>query len=212
MIDVSVVIPTFRRRELLLEAIQSVLRQPGVSVEIIVVDDSPEGSARDTVASVRDRRVHYFKSPSPSGGKPALVRNYGASKANGRYVHFLDDDDIVADGYYRDAIALFDAHPDCGVVFGRIQPFSRPHSAALDHERAFFNRAARRTRFWSGLSSRWALTASLLFLETLLVNSACMIRRKHVESLGGYDAQIHLTEDVDSRTRGWRGRRSRHPR
>jgi glycosyltransferase involved in cell wall biosynthesis len=43
MIDVSVVIPTFRRRALLLEAILSVLRQPQVSIEIIVADDSPEG-------------------------------------------------------------------------------------------------------------------------------------------------------------------------
>jgi GT2 family glycosyltransferase len=197
MTDVSVVIPTFRRCELLLAAIQSVLRQPDVSVEIIVVDDSPEGSARDAVASVRDPRVRYFQSETPSGGKPALVRNFGASKTTGPYVHFLDDDDLVADGYYRDAIAVFKSHPDCGVVFGRIQPFSEPESTSLDPERAFFSRAARRTRFWSSLGSRWAMTASLLFMPTLLVNSACLIRREHIESLGGYDAQLLLNEDVD---------------
>jgi len=202
MIDVSVVIPTFRRCELLLEAIRSVLRQPAmgqpnVSVEIIVVDDSPEGSARDAVAGLHDARIRYFQSETPSGGRPALVRNYGASKTNGRYVHFLDDDDLVADGYYRDAVAVFESHPDCGVVFGQIQPFSEPDSAALDHERAFFSRAARRTRFWSSLSSRRALTASLLFMPTLLVNSACLIRREHVNSLGGYDAHLLLNEDVD---------------
>jgi len=197
MIDVSVVIPTFRRCELLLEAIRSVLRQPDVSVEIIVVDDSPEGSAREAVASVGDGRVQYFQSATPSGGKPALVRNYGASKTHGRYIHFLDDDDLVADGYYRDAVAVFESHPDCGVVFGRIQPFAKPDSAALAHESAFFRRAARRTRFWSSLGSRWAVTASLLFTPTLLVNSACLIRREHVASLGGYDAHILLNEDVD---------------
>jgi len=197
MIDVSVVIPTFRRRELLLEAIESALRQTGVSVEVIVVDDSPEGSARDAVEKITDRRVRYFQSETPSGGKPALVRNYGAHKATGRLIHFLDDDDLVAQNYYRDAVAAFEAHPGCGVVFGQIQPFSVPDSAALVHERKFFNTAARRTRFWSSLGSRWAMTASLLFMPTLLVNSACLIRREHVQALGGYDANILLNEDVD---------------
>jgi glycosyltransferase involved in cell wall biosynthesis len=197
MIDVSVVIPTFRRRELLLEAIQSALRQERVSVEVIVVDDSPEGSAREAVQALNDKRVRYVQSATPSGGKPALVRNDGAKRANGRFVHFLDDDDLVAEKYYRDAVAAFEAHPDCGVVFGQIQPFSVPDSAALVHERKFFNTAARRTRFWSSLGSRWAMTASLLFMPTLLVNSACLIRREHVQALGGYDANILLNEDVD---------------
>ena len=196
MIDVSVVIPTFRRCELLLEAINSVLRQPDVSVEIIVVDDSPEVSARDAVASLREPRVRFFQSETPSGGKPALVRNYGATKANGRFVHFLDDDDLVADSYYKAAIAAFKMHPDCGVVFGQIQPFSDP-PVSLEHERAFFDSAARRARFWSSLGSRWPMTVSLLFMPTLLVNSACLIRREHVQALGGYDVNILLNEDVD---------------
>jgi glycosyltransferase involved in cell wall biosynthesis len=195
--DFSVVIPTFRRRELLLEAIQSVLKQDGVTVEVIVVDDSPEGSAREAVESLKDSRVRYFQSETPSGGKPALVRNHGATKATGRFVHFLDDDDLVAENYYRDAVATFEAHPRCGVVFGRIQPFSVPDSTDLVHERQFFSSAAKRTRFWSSLGSRWAMTASLLFMPTLLVNSACLIRREHVQALGGYDVNILLNEDVD---------------
>jgi len=197
MIDVSVVIPTFRRNALLLEAIHSVLRQPDVTIEVIIVDDSPEGAAREAVASVRDARVHYFRNPTPSGGKPALVRNFGAQRATGRLVHFLDDDDLVADGYYRDAAATFDAHPRCGVVFGQIQPFSEADSSDLTHERNFFSTGTRRSRMWATLSSRWTMTASLLFLPTALVNSACMIRREHVQTLGGYDAHILLNEDVD---------------
>jgi len=197
MNDISVVIPTFRRREFLMEAIDSALRQPDVSVEVIVVDDSPEGSARDAVASLRDPRVQYVQSDTPSGGRPALVRNQGWKTAKARFIHFLDDDDRVADGYYRDAVAAFDSHPDNGVVFGKIQPFSEPDSQALVDEREFFGRAARRTRLWSRWGSRWLMAANLLFMPTLLVNSACIIRREHVQRLGGYDAHIALNEDVD---------------
>ena len=197
MKDVSVVIPTFRRQELLKEAISSALRQVDVSVEIIVVDDSPEGSAHEAVAGLQDPRIRYVKSAAPSGGRPALVRNHGAEMATGRFVHFLDDDDRVADGYYRDAVAAFDSRPKSGVVFGQIQPFSEPDSTSLASEREFFDTAARRTKRWSRWGSRWPVVAHLLFMPTLLVNSACIIRREHVQRLGGYDPKIALNEDVD---------------
>jgi len=50
--DLSVVIPTFRRERQLVEAIASALRQPKVSVEVIVIDDSADGSAEAAVASL----------------------------------------------------------------------------------------------------------------------------------------------------------------
>jgi glycosyltransferase involved in cell wall biosynthesis len=45
-VDISVIMPTFRRPALLRTAIASVLEQKGIEVELIVVDDSAEGSAR----------------------------------------------------------------------------------------------------------------------------------------------------------------------
>ena len=74
-VDVSVVIPTFHREAQLLEAIGSVLSQSGVSLHIIVVDDSAEQTARAAVSSVQDPRLHYIARREPSGGRPALVRN-----------------------------------------------------------------------------------------------------------------------------------------
>ena len=67
---VSVVIPTFRRLGPLQEAIESALHQQGVDVEVIVVDDSPEGSARDAVLAYRHERVRYAQPETPSGGRP----------------------------------------------------------------------------------------------------------------------------------------------
>src|ERR1700727_1098022 len=98
MTDVSVVIPTFRRPALLREAIASALQDRDLEIEVLVLDDSPEGSAADTVAAIADPRVHYFKCDPPSGGKPAQVRNLGVQRAEGRFIHFLDDDDLVGEG------------------------------------------------------------------------------------------------------------------
>src|SRR5271155_2191838 len=99
-VDFSVVIPTYRRPIELAEAIRSVLNQSGVRVEILVVDDSPEESARKTVESFRDVRVTYLKNPEPTGGVPSVVRNLGWPRTTGTFAHFLDDDDIVTDGHY----------------------------------------------------------------------------------------------------------------
>ena len=67
--------------------------------------------------------VRYQRNPHPTGGVPGVVRNLGWPQAQGRFVHFLDDDDIVPAGYYAAVGAAFAARPDIGLVFGRIEPF-----------------------------------------------------------------------------------------
>jgi glycosyltransferase involved in cell wall biosynthesis len=48
-VDFSVVVRTFRRPRELIEAVSSVLRQVGATIEVFVIDDSPEGSAEEAV-------------------------------------------------------------------------------------------------------------------------------------------------------------------
>lgn len=204
MPDISVVIPTFRREAQLIEAIDSVLAQD-VATEIIVLDDSPEGSARDAVArypatQVRTE-VRYVLHQPPTGGKPAAVRNAGWQQAQGEYVHFLDDDDRVAPGYYRAALNAFAQYPDIGLVFGLIQPFTSTANHDIAHEEDFFAKAAQRARLASRWHSRHWFAASQLFLPTMLVNSACIVRRDHIAMLNGYDLSLDLNEDVDFHSR-----------
>lgn len=120
MLDFSVVIPTYRRPKQLSEAINSVLGQKGVTVEILVIDDSQDGCAQKTVENFQDDRVTYLKNPKPTGGVPSVVRNLGWPRTKGAYVHFLDDDDVVSDGHYLAVREAFALHPDVGMIFGRI--------------------------------------------------------------------------------------------
>ena len=193
--DISVVIPTHRRPAELAEAVGSVLRQQGVTVEVIVVDDCAEGSARTVVDALADPRVRYRANPTSSGGRPAVVRNFGFGFATGELVHFLDDDDIVPDGHYRAVKAVFAAHPETSVVFGRIEPFGVSETAVAP-ERAYFAAAGRRAlrcrRF-----GRWGFSAALVFRPTLLVCGAAVLRRACLPTLGGFDARLPLMEDVD---------------
>jgi glycosyltransferase involved in cell wall biosynthesis len=200
-VEFSVVIPTFRRPRELLEAISSVLGQADATVEVFVIDDSPEGSAAESVAQVNDERVKYVKNPDPSGGMPSVVRNIGWPMANGTFVHFLDDDDIVADGYYAAVKDAFSANPTVGMVFGEIEPFGSCPDAQLENEREYFADAARKAALSSRFGSRFAFAGRMLFYKTLLVCSSSVVRRECVAQLEGFDASIRLLEDAEFHVR-----------
>jgi GT2 family glycosyltransferase len=196
-IDFSVVIPTFRRRRELKEALASVLGQSGVTLEVLVVDDSPEGSAQATVESLCDGRVNYLQNPSPTGGVPSAVRNLAWPFAKGRFVHFLDDDDIVPEGHYATVKAAFEARPGVGLVFGRIEPFGDAPEQQLLHEQRFFADAARCAFTCRRFGQRLAFVGRMLFDRPILVCSAGVVRRECLEKIGGFDPQIRLMEDAD---------------
>ena len=202
--DFSVVIPTFQRPRELAEAIGSALGQSGVTVEVIVVDDSPEGSARDVAQRFDDRRIRYLHNPQPTSGVPSIVRNLGWPLARGSFVHFLDDDDIVADGHYGAVRQAFDSHPGVGMVFGQVDPFGSGPVSQIQHERRYFARAAAKSRVCGRFGSRWAFAGRMLFDMALLVCSASVIRRDCIAAIGGFDPGIRLMEDADYHLRAMR--------
>lgn len=194
--DISVVIPTFRRPAELAEALASIRRQAGVAVEVIVIDDCPDGSAEAAAAPFADLPLVYLRNRPHSGGRPAQVRNLGAARATGHLIHFLDDDDRVPEGHYAATTALFRASPGTDLVFGRIAPFGAD-PAAVAEEAAYFAQAAARARRCARLGGRWGFSAALVFRPTLLVCGAAVMRRACVPALGGFDTGLGLMEDVE---------------
>jgi glycosyltransferase involved in cell wall biosynthesis len=203
-IDLSVVIPTYRRPQLLARALKSVLGQPGVTLEVLVVDDCPDGSAAETVSALQDKRVRYLRNPRPSGGVPSAVRNLGWPGTSGTLLHFLDDDDRVPDGHYQRVIKQFAHRPDVGMIFGRIVPFGDSPAEQMRHEHAYFEDAAHAASLCERLGRRWSFVARMLFDRPILVCSAGVMRRTCVQHIGGFDPEIRLMEDADFFTRAIR--------
>lgn len=87
---VSVIIPAFNRSDLLRIAVESVLKQSYRNMEIIIVDD---GSTEDLTAleCMSDNRIKYFRN---SNHGVAYSRNFGIRESTGKYIAFLDSDDI----------------------------------------------------------------------------------------------------------------------
>jgi glycosyltransferase involved in cell wall biosynthesis len=92
--DITAVVPTRNRRELLRLTLSAILGQQNVDLEVIVVD---EGSDDDTVAMVGnlgDRRIRVVRHERPTG--VSVARNHGAAEATAGWLAFCDDDDLWA--------------------------------------------------------------------------------------------------------------------
>jgi GT2 family glycosyltransferase len=89
---VSIVIPTFNRAEKVCRAVESCLVQDDRDLEVIVVDDGSSDGTRDAIASITDARVRYEWKENE---ERAIARNRGVALARGRYVYFLDSDDVI---------------------------------------------------------------------------------------------------------------------
>lgn len=196
-VDISVVIPTFRRMAELNAALSSVLSQQDVTLEVFVVDDCPDGSAAAAFDWRADRRVTYIRNPRPTGGVPSVVRNLAWPSARGKLVHFLDDDDLVPEGHYAAVKAEFEENPNVGLIFGRVEPFGSCSSAQLAHEREYFARAARNARRCGRFGSKAGFVGRTLFGPAMLVCSAGIVQRRCVVEVDGFDPNIALYEDTD---------------
>jgi len=96
----SVIIPSYNRASILPRAIQSVLNQSFSDWELLIVDD---GSSDNTFETIKhhtiDNRIHYYKQENKG---VCAARNYGAEKASGKYLLFLDSDDYVTTDWLQD--------------------------------------------------------------------------------------------------------------
>ena len=111
--DVSIVIPTFNRGNLISQTLTSIIHQTLGNWEVIVVDD---GSTDDTVSVMEswvqsDDRIHYVQRQTLPPGACAC-RNLGTALAQGRYVIYLDSDDLLATTSLENRVAKMDANPD----------------------------------------------------------------------------------------------------
>lgn len=91
-VDISVVIPVHNGRKYLKKAIDSVLKQQGVNLELIIIDDASDDNTAEVVNSYRkESKMRYVRNRKNIGA--AESRNRGVRLAAGEYIAFLDADD-----------------------------------------------------------------------------------------------------------------------
>jgi succinoglycan biosynthesis protein ExoM len=144
MVETTIVIPSYRRPDDLARAIGSVLAQEGIDTpyEILVVDNDPAGSAApvaERMAAGSAVPIRYVRDERPG---ISYARNTGVAQATGRYLAFLDDDEVVDPhwlAHFLDALRRFAADAVVGPVLPRF-----PDGVEIDaYRRRVYTRDAR---------------------------------------------------------------------
>jgi glycosyltransferase involved in cell wall biosynthesis len=112
MAKISVIIATYNRRELVEQAVRSVLEQSQPVHEIIVVDD---GSSDGTAEHLCQTFPGIVILRQANSGE-SVARNRGIAAASGEWIAFLDDDDLWHRDKVRHTVRYLEAHPDCQAV------------------------------------------------------------------------------------------------
>ena len=166
--DISIIIPAFNRKRLLLELLDSLAAQTldRARFEILVMDNgstdhTPE-AAEDFARRTPGLQLRVVRMPSNRG--PAVSRNHGASLARGSVLFFTDSDVAVGPSWLEMGIAPFDRDPELAMVSGpTVDKPDQPHS--------FFS---------VGTSNSYA--------ENPIYPTSNVIYRKQVfDALGGFD-------------------------
>jgi glycosyltransferase involved in cell wall biosynthesis len=179
--EVSAIIPTYNRRELVVRAVHSALEQTRPVDEIIVVDDgSTDGSGDALVAEFGDRIIYVRQ----ANAGVSAARNRGMAMARSRYIALLDSDDEWLPEKTALQVDWLDAHPDFGMVLCDVE--------RVDSDGRTIDRFRRRETI---REDGWVLGSVLQ--DPALAPVSAMFRREVFTDIGGFDESLATAEDLD---------------
>ncbi|MCF0136092.1 MAG: glycosyltransferase family 2 protein [Lachnospiraceae bacterium] len=120
---VSVIMPVYNREDYVEEAIRSILNQTFEDFELIVIDDYSTDRTTSVVESIIDSRIRLIKAPFKSN--IPILRNAGIAMAQGKYIAFMDSDDISSLDRLEKQVQFLETHPEYGVIGGQNHMFGK---------------------------------------------------------------------------------------
>ncbi|MEW5806019.1 MAG: glycosyltransferase [Acidobacteriota bacterium] len=179
MPGVSVIVPTYNYARFLDPCLESIFAQTYGDFEVIVVDD---GSTDDTVEVLRkyEDRIRYIYQENMG---LSAARNTGIKVSTGKYLAFLDSDDIWLPLKLEAQLRVISEDSDVGIVFSDARAFDGKNvlrESILKEERICTGHCFRR-----------------LFMGNFLVMPTVMIRKKCLDEVGLFDETLTAVEDYD---------------
>ncbi len=180
--SVSIIIPTRNRTHLLAEAIESVTGQTYRDYEIIVVNDGGDDIAGVTNTYEKDCSITVLNLGERQG--PAKARNSGLEIARGKYIAYLDDDDIYYPEHLEKLVGYLERN-DCKVAY------TDSYQAFQKWEKDEYVTTDRRLVYSEDFDKQRILVMN--FIPTLTIAH----RKDCIEEVGCFDEGLETHEDWD---------------
>jgi len=179
---VSIIIPTYNRAHCIEQAIRSALKQTFRDFELIIADDGSTDGTEQAVTRLGEPAVRFVRK---ANGGCSSARNFGVANANGKYVAFLDSDDEWDPRWLETTVAMMEADPGVGAVYGSL---ARVGSDGSDH--GVFDLSL-------GGQYREATVPYVLSQASGLLGSNIIARREVVQQIGGWDETFPTSGDFE---------------
>jgi glycosyltransferase involved in cell wall biosynthesis len=175
---VSVIVTCFNHARFLGQAVDSARCQTWRSLEVVVVDDG----STDHTPEVIERYPQIISLRQQNLG-PSAARNAGLRASHGRYVLFLDADDMLLPSALEYAVHEISAHPECGFISGGYREVDadgralgepKVSTVSADHHVALLSR-----------------------INYIAMHATVLYRREALLQIGGFDPTLRVYEDYD---------------
>ena len=178
MAIVSVIIPAYNGvTRYLDQAIESVLKQTYADREVIVVDDASTDDTEQLVG--RYPGVGYIRKAQNEG--QAAARNKGHKCQRNLFLAFLDQDDFWKPTFLEETLPLLVSDPDAAVI----------HCDGYQ-----VNASGEILEYDAAIKQTCSITQMLRGGHDV-ATSGSLFRKTHFDSLGGYDEELAVWEDID---------------
>jgi len=177
---VSVIIPTYNRAEMVREAIQSILDQNYTDYEIIVVDDGSTDNTRDVVTAFRDYRIRYIYQENRGRSN---ARNHAIRLAQGKYIAFLDSDDLFLPHTLATQVNCLERNQGFGMVYSSAKCINEKGEDLL------FS--------YEATESGWIYRQIAFYRPLTIILPSIMIRGQVLTEVGYFDENLERFEDTD---------------
>lgn len=169
---VSVIMPTYNHAKFIGEAIESVLNQTYKNIELIIIDNYSEDNTEKIIRSFNDHRIRYMK--FRNNRVIAASRNFGMKMAQGKYVAFLDSDDLWLLEKIEKQVYILEKYTEVALVYTNIEIFSESSHFTL---------------------FRWGYSGNIfnqLIIKNFIPCLTVMIRKDILENIGSFDESYDL--------------------
>ncbi len=177
---VSIIIATFNREKLLKEAIESVLVQTYSDYELLIIDDGSIDNTQTMVQSFDSPKIKYIYQKNK--GRSA-ARNVGLNLAKGKYITFLDSDDLYLPNKLMTQVNYLDAHPHVGMIYTSAYCMDEDGNKLAHHYKA------------DASGSIYKKIA--FFMPVTITLPTVMVRQNIIRQVGGFDEKMYRFEDTD---------------
>jgi glycosyltransferase involved in cell wall biosynthesis len=175
--EVSVIIPTHNYAQYIRQALDSVFNQTYKDYEIIVVDDGSQDSTREIMLSYGDRIRYYYQ----ENQGPAKARNKGIIESRGKYIAFLDADDIWFPSKLAKQIEMFKTNSRLGMVL--------TDNSLFDDAGVYKEYVGKKNYLFNG-----DIVANI-FIRSGVVTPTVMVKRDVFDKVGLFEENLWIGED-----------------